>query len=70
MVPEQASLVILDIKSAVCMANNGEDTKHTRHISIRMHFVRNSEECSLQKIVWYKGGLQLTDMGTKNVRED
>ena len=40
-VPEQAHIVILDINSSMCMANNGKDTKHTRHISIRMNVVRN-----------------------------
>ena len=39
-VPEETPL-ILDIKSAVHMANNGKDNKHTRHIARRMHFVRN-----------------------------
>ena len=31
-VPEEAPLIILDIKSDVCMDNNGKYTKHTRHI--------------------------------------
>ena len=31
-VPEEAPLVVLDNKSAMCMANNVKDTKHTRHI--------------------------------------
>ena len=43
-VPEQAYFIILDIKSAVCMSNNGKDTKHTRQISRIMHFVINDEE--------------------------
>ena len=37
-IPEQAHLVILDIKLALCMSNNGKYTKHTRHIPIRMQF--------------------------------
>ena len=41
--PEQAPLIILDRKSAVCFAKNGKDTKHTRHISIIIHFKRNVE---------------------------
>ena len=40
-VPEEALLIVLDSKSAMCMANNVKDTKHTRHISRRIHFVRN-----------------------------
>ena len=38
-VPYQAPIVIIDKISSVCMANNGKNTKHTRHICIRMHFV-------------------------------
>ena len=41
MVPKEAPLILLDSKSAMCMAKNGRDTKHIRHIARRMHFVRN-----------------------------
>ena len=41
MVPEEAPLIVLDSKSAMCMDNNGKDTKYTRHIARRIHFVRN-----------------------------
>ena len=50
--PEGAPLVVLDIKSSMCMANNGKDTKHTRHISSRMHFLRNGENCKMRNIDW------------------
>ena len=53
----------------MCMAKNGRDTKHTSHISRRMHFVRNGEKCKMHKIYWCEGGLQLADIGTKNVSE-
>ena len=43
-VPEQAPLILWDSKSAICMANNGKDSKHTLDISRIMHFVRNGEE--------------------------
>ena len=43
-VPEQAPLVILDIKRAVFMAKDGKDTKHTIHIAIRMKFLINCKE--------------------------
>ena len=42
-VQEQTHLIILDIKSAICMSKNGKDTKHTRRISRRMNFVKNGE---------------------------
>ena len=41
MVPEEAPLIVLGSKSAMCMAKNGKDTKHTRHIARRIYFVRN-----------------------------
>ena len=63
------ALIVLDGKSAMCMANNGRDTKHTRHIARRMHFLRNGEKCKMHKIEWCEGGLQLADIGTKNVSE-
>ena len=69
MVPEESPLIVLDSKSAMCMDNNGKDTNHTRHISRRMHFVRNGENCKMHKIDWCEGGLQLADIGTNNVNE-
>ena len=69
MVSKESPLIVLDSKSAMSMANNGKDTKHTRHIVRRMHLVRNGEKCKMQKIYWCEGGLQLADIGTKNVSE-
>ena len=69
MVPKEAPLIVLDRKSAMCMAKNGRDTKHTRHIEKRMYFLRNEEKCKMHKIEWCEGGLQLADIGTKNVSE-
>ena len=43
-VTKEAPLIILDSKSAVCMANNVKGTKHTRHIYRRVNFVRNGEK--------------------------
>ena len=51
------------------MAKNGKYTKHTRNIAKRMHFVRNGENCKMHKIDWCEEGLQLADIGTKNVSE-
>ena len=62
-------MIVLDSKSAICIAKNGKDTKHSRHISRIMHFVRNGEKCKMQKIDWCEGGLQLADIGTNNVGE-
>ena len=51
------------------MANNGKDTRHTRHVEIRIHFVRNGEKCKIHKIGWCEGGMQLADIDTRNVGE-
>ena len=51
------------------MVKNGRYSKHTRHIARRMHFVRNGEKCMMHRIDWCEGGLQLADIGTKNVSE-
>ena len=67
-VTEEATLIVLDSKSDMCMAKNGRDKKHTRHIARRMHFVRNGEKYKMHKIDWCEEGLQLADIGTNNVR--
>ena len=69
MVPKEAPLIVLDSKSAMCMAKNGRDTKNTRHIARKMHYVRNEEKCKMHKIDWSEVGLQLADIGTNNVSE-
>ena len=68
-VEEEAPLIIFNNWSPVCMANNGKDTKHTRHISRRIDVVRNDEKCKIHKIDWCEGSLQLIDIATKNVGE-
>ena len=67
--PEEALLIVLDSKYAMCMAKNGKDTRNTRHIARRMHLVRNGEKCKMHKINWCEVGIQLEEIGTKNVSE-
>ena len=43
-VPEEAPLIIFDIKSDVCMYNNSKDAKHINHIDRRVDFLRNCEK--------------------------
>ena len=69
-VPEEDSKIILDIKSAVCMAKNGKYTKKTRNTSRRVQFVRNVDKRKMHKIEWCEGGLQLENIATKNVGEN
>ena len=52
------------------MAKNGKDTKYTRHITRRMHLVRNGKYWNFHKTIWSEGGLKLAFTETKNVRED
>ena len=66
-VPEEAPLVILDINASVCTDNNGKDTKHTRQIARRVHFLINGDKYKIHKIDWCEVGLQLADIETKNV---
>ena len=66
-VPEEAPLIALDSKYAICMAWNEKDTKNTRYIARIMHFVRNGEKCKMHKIDQCEGGLQLADIDTNNV---
>ena len=49
-VPEESLLIILDRTSDVRMANNVNDTRHTKQISRRVNFLRNGEKCKIHKI--------------------
>ena len=68
--PEEDPLSVMDSKSYIFMDKNGKDTKHTRHISRGINFVRNDEKCKIQKIDWCKGGLKLSDIATNIVGEN
>ena len=68
-VPEEAPLIVLESKYDICMAKNGKDTKHTRHIARIMYLVRNGEKWKMHKIYWRERGLKLEDIATKNVGE-
>ena len=62
-------MIVFDGKSSMCMSKNGKDTKYTRHIARRMHFVRSGVKYKIQKIDWCEGVLQLADISTNNVSE-
>ena len=68
--PEEVPLIVLDSKSAMCMAKNGKDKKHTRYIERRIHLVRNGEKWKMWNIDWCEGGMQLSDITTNNVGEN
>ena len=69
-VPEEDPPIILDSKYAVCMATNGKDNNHTRHIARKVHFVRNGEKWKMHKIYWCEGGMQLEDIVANNVGQN
>ena len=52
------------------MANNGKDTKNTRHIARRVYLVRNGEKCKMHKIDWCEGRMKLADTVTANIVEN
>ena len=66
-VPEASHLIILDKNISVCMAKNGNDTNHTRHITRGVYFVRNGDSGKMHNIEWRERGLQLADIATKSV---
>ena len=43
-VPEEAHWIVLVSKSAICMANNGKENKHTIHTARRIHLVSHGEK--------------------------
>ena len=51
------------------MAKNVKDTKHSRHIARRIHFVRGGEKCKMHKVDCCEGSLHISDIGAKNVSE-
>ena len=69
-VPDEDPMIVLDSKSATCMANNDKYNKHTRNIERRIHLVRNGENCKMNNIYWCEGGLQSADIDTNNVGEN
>ena len=50
-VPEEPSPIILDSKSSMCMAKNGKDTKHTRHIARIMHFYGMEKSARFTRLI-------------------
>ena len=57
-VPEEVPLILLYSKYVLCMAKNSKDTKHTKHISRGIHFLRYGEKCKMRNIYWCEGVLQ------------
>ena len=56
-VPEASPIIILYIKYTVFIYKNGKDTNNTTHISRRVHFLINGENCKMHNILWCERGL-------------
>jgi hypothetical protein len=57
--------LVLDSKSAIAMGNSFRDTKHTRHILRRFHYVREGVDSGRFKLFLIKTDDELADIGTK-----
>jgi len=57
--------LILDSKSAIAMGSSFRDTKHTRHILRRYHYVREGVTANRFQMFWIKTDDELADIGTK-----
>ena len=66
-VTEQEYLIIMDIKSAICMDKYNKEIKQTINISRRMHFVRNGEKWNFHKTMWCERVMKLADIVTNNI---
>jgi hypothetical protein len=61
----EATNVYFDSKSAIAMGNSYRDTKHTRHIMRRYHYVREGIASNRFASKWISTTAQLADIGTK-----
>jgi hypothetical protein len=57
--------IYFDSKSAVAMGINYKDTKHTRHIMRRYHYVRQNIAANRFTAKWISNEIQIADIGTK-----
>ena len=63
----EATKILVDNTSAKAMAQNDKDTKHTRHIARRVHYVRNGQQEGAHNLTYIPADLNLADPGTKNL---
>jgi hypothetical protein len=60
-----ATNVYFDSKSAIAMGSSYRDTKHTRHIMRRYHYVREGIASNRFAAKWITTTAQIADIGTK-----
>ena len=61
----QPTPIYFDSKSAIAMGSNYKDTKHTRHIMRRYHYVRENIASNRFSMKWISTNFQMADIGTK-----
>jgi hypothetical protein len=57
--------IYFDSKSAIAMGSSYKDTKHTRHIQRRYHYVRENIANNRFTMGWITSEFQAADIGTK-----
>jgi hypothetical protein len=57
--------MLFDSKSAIAMGSSYRDTKHTRHIMRRYHYVRNEIAANRFTMKWIGTEFMISDIGTK-----
>jgi hypothetical protein len=62
---QQPMPIYFDSKSAITMGNSYKDTKHTRHIMRRYHYVRECIASNHFEMKWISTEFQIADIGTK-----
>ena len=56
---------MIDNQACISMGDSYRDTKHTRHIMRRYHYVRWLVENERAKLIWVPTDVQLADPATK-----
>jgi hypothetical protein len=61
----QPTTIYFDSKSSIAMGNSYKDTKHTRHILRRHHYIREGISANRFNMQWIQTEFQIADIGTK-----
>ena len=57
--------ILLNNRSVIDMGASYKDTKHTRHIMQRHHYVHEGADIKKHTLIWIPTEFQLADLGTK-----
>jgi hypothetical protein len=58
--------MFFESKSARAMGESYKETKHTRHIMCRCHYVHDGISSNMFSMNWLRTGIQFADIGAKN----